>query len=336
MRKRLSSYLSRLRPYFRSAGIIVLVLALAVVWYFFLWQPASALLDPKDRVTAQDEAFRTLLQLIGGAAILFGGYTAWRTLRATQRTVEATEKQVEATQKQVEIAREGQITERFNKAVEHLGSDDLTIRLGGIYALERIAEDSETHHWPVMEVLTAFVRENAPRKQEAEHPERKVGSTASIWGEMEPRTDIQAILTVIGRRSTKLEKADQFLDLRGTELRGANLFEANLCEANLNRANLREANLSGANLQRASLIWTNLHWANLRGATLRGARLTGANLCAAYLGDADLREAYLHRVNLEGVYTVDEDGNRHLVTNEELAVAKSLEGATMPDGSKHA
>ena len=35
------------------------------------------------------------------------------------------------------------------------GDDNMAIRLGGIYALERIAKDSEKDHGPIMEVLTA-------------------------------------------------------------------------------------------------------------------------------------------------------------------------------------
>ena len=46
----------------------------------------------------------------------------------------------------------------------------MAIRLGGIYALERIAKDSEKDHGPIMEVLTAYVRENAPRPAAAPPP----------------------------------------------------------------------------------------------------------------------------------------------------------------------
>ena len=72
----------------------------------------------------------------------------WRRVRATERTVE--------------VAQEQQITERFTRAIEQLGNEQsMSMRLGGIYALERIAKDSERDHWQVMEVLTAYVRENA-------------------------------------------------------------------------------------------------------------------------------------------------------------------------------
>ena len=57
----------------------------------------------------------------------------------------------------------------------------------------------------------------------------------------------------------------------------------------------------------------------------RGAGLTDADLSGANLSGADMSNAYLGGANLK-------DAN---VTDEQLALCKSLEGATMPDGSKH-
>ena len=56
---------------------------------------------------------------------------------------------------------QGQVTDRYTKAIEQLGSDKLDVRIGGIYALERIARDSARDHPTVMEVLTAFIREHS-------------------------------------------------------------------------------------------------------------------------------------------------------------------------------
>lgn len=41
------------------------------------------------------------------------------------------------TQENLKIAQEGQITERFTRAIEQLGNPATEIRLGGIYALGR-------------------------------------------------------------------------------------------------------------------------------------------------------------------------------------------------------
>ena len=68
------------------------------------------------------------------------------------------------------VAREGQITDRFSKAIEHLGSDKLDLRLGGIYALERIARDSVRDQGPILEVLTAYARRYVRRPEEQRPP----------------------------------------------------------------------------------------------------------------------------------------------------------------------
>ncbi|GAA2788241.1 hypothetical protein GCM10010470_23500 [Saccharopolyspora taberi] len=55
-------------------------------------------------------------------------------------------------QSQAHLAEQGQLTDRFSKAVEQLGSDKPQIRQGGIYALERLARDSQRDHPVVVEV----------------------------------------------------------------------------------------------------------------------------------------------------------------------------------------
>jgi uncharacterized protein YjbI with pentapeptide repeats len=145
---------------------------------------------------------------------------------------------------------------------------------------------------------------------------------------------------LIGRQHTviELKRADlrgvrlSVIELSGVNLSGVDLREADLGGANLNNADLRRANLSGHNL-----LTTRLHNADLREANLentvapkatiawsdlRGADLSGRNLTFAILRDADLRDA-----NLSGVKGI---------TMEKLnQQAKSLKGATMPNGKKY-
>lgn len=149
-------------------------------------------------------------------------------------------------------------------------------------------------------------------------------------------------------------------DLCGADLSGAGLHHADLSEANLNDAildeaylmlaNLGSANLSnaylglaklvGAYLGRANLIGAKLFCADLTGANLIGAKLSNANLSwadlrGADLEGADLRLADLHKADLRDAILYDADLRGAKVTQEQLEKAKSLEGATMPDGSKH-
>jgi hypothetical protein len=248
----------------------------------------------KDRLTVENAARQTLAQIIVGAVLMAGLFFTWENLKITQET--ATKSQETATKDQ-EISREGQITDRFTKAIAQLGDDKLQIRLGGIYALERIARDSEKDHVPIMEVLTACVRENTPRKerqaskQEASSPS-ETQPTASNTPLPLPAADIQAVLTVLGRRTRTFNHGEsQRLDLTGADLRraflrGAHLEGADLAEARLERAVLAEAHMEGANLWRA----------RLEGADLWKAHLEGANLKGTHLEEARPWEAHLKRV----------------------------------------
>jgi uncharacterized protein YjbI with pentapeptide repeats/DNA-binding transcriptional regulator YiaG len=143
---------------------------------------------------------------------------------------------------------------------------------------------------------------------------------------------IGADLTKAQLRGANLSKANLTgaepfkADLTGANLGEANLDGANLRGADLRGADLRETDLRGANLAGAALFRADLHEANLSEADLTGANLTSADLFRANLAAADLRDADLHGANLTSAD----------VTDEQLARAKSLEGTTLPDGTKYA
>ena len=113
--------------------------------------------------------------------------------------------------------------------------------------------------------------------------------------------------------------------LRAADLGGATLSSANLSKADLSLVNLAEASLGNANLIGADLSGANLYKATLLEADLSGAHLTGAHLEGATLLEADLSGAYLDGAYLNGAK----------VTEKQLSRAKSLAGATLPDGTKH-
>jgi len=138
-------------------------------------------------------------------------------------------------------------------------------------------------------------------------------------------------------------------DLRGTnffctylghaDLSNANLVGADLSGAYLVYADLSTAFLDGADFRRANLILADLGRANLCGADLSGADLSGADLNGANLTRAKLTEAVLTGAklvaNLMGADLSGANLAGAKVTQEQLNQAKSLKGATMPDGSKH-
>src|SRR5215216_5233848 len=242
----------------RTARVLGALALFAAVVGMLVWYIAPSGAAEKQALVV------TLAQILAGTALLSGLYFTWRTLQ---------------------VNREGQITERFTRAIEQLGathadnSKNLELRLGGIYALERIARESEEDHWSIMEVLTAYVRQHAPRRpEEAQQVEEdatvekkyvkkyvEVSALRFLRGKSEPSevpdlaADIQAIMTVIGRRTRSLGHGEpEPLDLHetnlpGTNLEGADLTAANLSAANLTEAMFREADLSGADLKETDL-----------------------------------------------------------------------------------
>jgi hypothetical protein len=207
----------------RTARVLGALALFAAVGGILVWYIAPSGAAEKQALVV------TLAQILGGTALLSGLYFTWRTLQ---------------------VNREGQITERFTRAIDQLGKIEngqklFEIRVGGIYALERIARESEEDYEPIMEVLTAYVRQNAPLK-----PEKETAEEESDKEERTPDPDIQAITTVL-RRLTRLHGQGQpgRLDLHDTDLY---------------RANLQEANLQGAKVTEEQLA----DMRSLRGATM--------------------------------------------------------------------
>jgi hypothetical protein len=116
-----------------------------------------------------------------------------------------------------------------------------------------------------------------------------------------------------------------------------NLSKAELRGANLDSFDLQETNLSDADLRDAYLAWSFLHKTVLRGANLRGATLGGDSDLSGHtdLSYADLRSTILKDANLSNADLSNADLSNAKVTSEQLAEAKSLKGATRPDGSIH-
>ena len=192
--------------------------------------------------------------------------------------------------RQLRLTREGQITDRFLRAVDQLGSDKVDIRFGGIFSLERIAKDSPPDRSAIIEVLSAYVRRSLPSSKV------RVGYIP----ELQVRApDAQAALTVLCRSPLSAERAApdaeplklSRTDLRRADLKGAQLQRADLWSARLEGANLRGAHLEGAILEYANFgLFEADNPAYRLGADLRGADLTGADVEHAIGLDAALTE----------------------------------------------
>ena len=221
------------------AGVLIFLGALLAVIVFL---PPRVVEHPRDLSTADwlksvQDLRATILQGLGGLALLGTLYFSARTLRLNRR---------------------GQLTERFTKAIEQVGSDKLAMRLGGIYALEQIALDSEELHWPVMEVLVAFVHD-APPDDEA--PKQRAWLDDDTWlferDRVPIRVDLQAAVTVLGRRPKARRRWEQQRQ-RTLNLRFAHLPKARLSHAHLGR--LAPGSLADSGAGSADSSW----WCSMR------------------------------------------------------------------------
>jgi len=289
-----------------TTAVAVSVFLILLLWQFPKWQVRSVVgLDSKDHFDRENEARKTLSQILGGLVLLIGFYFTWQNLVVTREGQVEAEK---ATQENLRIASEGQITDRFTKAIAQLEDAKLEIRLGGIFGLERISKESSKDHLAVMEIQTAYVREHAKLTRPQRPPPKTPNDTPR------PAPDIQAILTVLGRRTLTYKNGEeQRLDLHETDLRGANLYNADLSGANLSKADLTQAILSGAKLGEVSLFAAKLIEAELSRADLSKALLTAADFTGADLARANLKWATLSRnmignpANLSGAFFEEAD-----------------------------
>lgn len=293
--------------------------------------------------TLENQYRATLAQILGGVAIAIGLYYTWRRIGIAEKELQATQENLKVAQdnlkvtqdnlkvtqeiaeNNLKVSKEGQITERFTRAVDQLGAIDqlgkpaIEIRLGGIYALERISKESEDDYWPIMEILTAYIRKNSSgdiaKNKKVTHISMDIQANESTTSEFpEARKislDIQAILTVIGKRIHSFNNGEskrlnlglthlEMADLQEAHLEGADLHEAHLEVADLQEAHLQEAFFVGAHLEGAYLLKAHLEEAYLQEAHLEGAYLQEAHLEKADLQKTHLEKADLQQAHLEG------------------------------------
>lgn len=216
-----------------------------------------------------------LVQAVGGFGVFLGVVVGFFTLRHNRQLLAASRNEhVESLQanrdavertlafnresllKTLAVTERGQITDRFSKAIDHLGQPGdhgLDLCLGGIYALEQIAKDSPAWHRPVMEVLAAFIRQHAvglppPELSTIEAQAQALdlmGIEGGKWVTL--RVDIAAALHVLSRRDT--DKDELLVNLQGADFRRAD-FPVNI--------KLQNIDFSGAHLQFSTLMFVDL------------------------------------------------------------------------------
>ena len=261
-----------LQPDSSALWIFVLLAATALATYFVYcewgWLRENGIKG--DALESHSTTIRNIAFPFGG---LLGILLAiWRSLVAKRQADAAREHanaaiaQSQIAITQTEIAQEGLRNERYQKGADMLGSRSMATRIGGIHALDKLAQEyPDEYHILIMKLLCAFIRHCPDVNPKGEAPR-----------------EIQEALDVIAYRSEgqlNLEGAGRILDFQGAYLKGITLGSgANLAKANMSGADLSNTRLYGIDLTGAIMIGT-----NLSGAELHDVRLTKASLSDATL-----------------------------------------------------
>ena len=263
------------------------------------------------------EALKFLGIGMGGVLVALQALMSYRRAKAMEKTSEAQADAAKAQADAVVKTEQGQRQDRLKNAIEHLGHESDSVRLGGAYELFHLAEDTEGLRQTVLDILCAHIRQTTSEDKYREKYKSK------------PSEEIQSLLTLLFVQKHEAFKGChinlQESWLNGADIRGAHLEKAILTKAylqgtilykaHLQNANFRDAYLQGANLdiahlQAAEFIQAHLQGAQLFracmqgaeffGAHLQGARLYSASLQGARFGYAYLQEADLFFTNLQG------------------------------------
>lgn len=314
--------MDRLSPSLIKAidGILWLIaILIALIFIYLVGQILFFMLDVSNSKSIQGiEEFNKVLITVGSlvGALITLGFLVWRTMIA---------------QKQNTIAQENIHSTTMAKAIEQLGAmkeekvtpgraipdgspppetvtnskPNIEVRLGAIYLLEKLAREHEQLHWPIMEILCAYVRENAggPRP----------------YSYRKPRVDIQAAITVIGRRSVSqlnwernLRQNDERrknyrIDISNCHLAGAKFDGLNFRHAILSKSCLNNVTMESAHFESADLSNTLLEGASLSGGYFENtkflyAHLTGSSVFNAHLEGALFWYTYCEGLDFMGAY----------------------------------
>lgn len=287
----------------------VLAVVLLIRWVPHVLSTSDGLTAPQ-RADNEGRVRTALLALLVASATVIGAVYTIRSFR---------------------LSRRGQLTERFMRAIDQLGHESMDVRLGGIYALERIAHESPEEHGPVIEVLTSFVREHSPAELER-------GRFAVVTAAIRSRTSVATMTArllmeeykfVQSRRKANDRAAhgdsdgqpvsqvasaedEKAADRKRRAMSAERLIEESQGQAPKARPDVQAAMtvLARRNIAhdppglRLDLAATNLTGVEARGIVLVGARLGGALLRDADLRGAHLQAADLTMANLHGASLV--------------------------------
>ena len=295
-------------------AVLVLLLGIGLMAVAMILVPAWIvgavdISDPVKRLELENSVRGVVVPSLAGTLFLATAYLTWRQVEATSRQVDAAQQGVRLAQEQLALAGRANVSERFARAVDLLGAEQITARVGAVYALESIATDEPTYHRTVQELLASSAREHAPDEL-ALATQRKAGASPA---------DVRAMLRVLARQPMSVPDAachraalaqrshhckvcgDGPYEGGGAnraDLSGIVLERLDLASGCLDRTRLHGARLDHCDLRQASLVHGDLRGALVRKSDLEGACLAWADLTDTVFRRCNLRKLVLHNAEL--------------------------------------
>ena len=238
-------------------------------------------------VSQKSEALKFLGIGMGGILLALQALASHTRAKAMEDTANAQAKATEQQAAANQNVERGQRQERLKNAIEHLGHQSVSVRLGGAYELFHLAQDTEDLRQTVLDILCAYIRRTTGENEYRKKHKSK------------PSEEVQSLLTLLFVQKHEVFKG-LHINLQGSWLNGADLNQAHLEKAVLNWAYLQGTQLLLAHLQGTQLLLAHLQGADLWDAHLQGVYLVGTHLQGANLGAAHLQGANLGMAHLQG------------------------------------
>ena len=290
--------------------IFLVIISIGVMGFDCVKNCVSGLIG----LTAKNKILTFLGIGMGGILFILQVLASHRRAKAMEETAEAqadaAKAQSRATEEQARAnlhTEQGLRQERLKNAIEHLGHDSDSVRLGGAYELFHLAEDSKDLKKTAFDILCAHIRRTTSEDEYRD-----------TYGS-KPSEEVQSLLNLLFVQEHEVFKG-LHANLSGTWLNGSHLGTARLEDVCLYDAYLQGAYLMGAHLQGALLDDAYLQRSAFDHAYLQGASFDRAHLQGATLDDAHLQGASLIGVQLQEASLIGTDlrGARSHQSHREL------------------
>ena len=271
-----------------QTALIVLLTVLVIVFvgvpsFEYVEKYTSKLLD----LPGKNETLKFLGIGMGGVLVALQALMSYKRAKAMEKTAEAQADAAKAQADAVSKTEQGQRQDRLKNAIEHLGHEKDSVRLGGAYELFHLAEDTEDLRQTVLDILCAHIRRTTGESVYQEAHKSK------------PSEEVQSLLTLLFVQEHEVFKVCH-INLQGSYLNGADLSMACLKGGVLTEAHLQGVSLDLAYLQHARLTEAHMQGASLIGASMQGASLDRAHMQGVSLMLASMQEASLDTAHLQG------------------------------------